>query len=169
MTEAYIGMGANRAMPIVRIERALAMLALLPRTRLTAVSALYRSAPVGDRRQPPFINAVCRLATTLPPGRLLACLLDIERRQGRVRRKDRRFGPRTLDLDLLAYGDVALERLGLRVPHPRLHERRFVLLPLCELTPELEIPGKGIAREWLARLDSAAQPVERLCRPVIPR
>lgn len=157
-------MGANRANPVARIQGALAMLARLPLTRLAAVSALYRSAPVGDCRQPPFVNAVCRLATTLPPGRLLAGLLDIERRQGRVRRKDRRFGPRTLDLDLLVYGDVVLVRPGLHIPHPRLHERRFVLLPLCALAPDLEIPGKGTARELLARLDPAAQPLERLSR-----
>jgi 2-amino-4-hydroxy-6-hydroxymethyldihydropteridine diphosphokinase len=156
-------MGANQGRPVAQIEVALAMLARLPRTRLIATSALYRSAPVGDARQPPFVNAVSRLRTTLPPERLLSALLDIERRGGRVRCRDRRSGPRLLDLDLLLYGGRVVGRPGLHVPHPRMHERRFVLLPLCELAPDVEIPGQGPARTLLARLDPLQQPVERLC------
>jgi 2-amino-4-hydroxy-6-hydroxymethyldihydropteridine diphosphokinase len=158
-------MGANQGRPIAQLERALDLLARLSRTRLSGVSALYRSAPVGDRRQPPFINAVCRLRTTLPAGRLIRALLEIERRCGRVRRPDRRFGPRPLDLDLLLYGDCTLDRPGLRLPHPRIQDRRFVLLPLCELAPDAVIPGRGRAQDLLARLDPLEQPVEYLNRP----
>lgn len=166
MAEAYIGMGANRGHPVAQIERALTMLARLPRTRLVASSSLYRSAPMGDLRQPPFVNAVCRLRTTLPPERLLAGLLEIERRAGRIRRHERRWGPRVLDLDLLDYDGCVLSRRALRLPHPRMHERRFVLLPLCELSSAIRIPGRGPARTLLSRLDPGRQPVERLARAI---
>ena len=155
---AYIGLGANLAQPREQLAAAFDELARLPRTRLVARSALYRSAPLGYTEQPDFINAVARLETGLPPEALLAALHEIEIRHGR----ERSFAnaPRTLDLDLLLYGDETSERAGLRLPHPRMHERAFVLAPLVELDPEADIPGRGRAAQCLARC--AGQRIERI-------
>jgi 2-amino-4-hydroxy-6-hydroxymethyldihydropteridine diphosphokinase len=155
---AYIGLGANLAEPRAQLAAAFDELDRLPLTRVVARSSLYRSAPLGYAAQPDFVNAVARVETGLPPERLLAALHEIETRHGRERSFPN--APRTLDLDLLLYGDRAIERAGLRLPHPRMHERAFVLAPLVELDPEAEIPGRGRAVEWLARC--AEQRIERI-------
>jgi len=158
MTRAYVGLGANLDDPRTHIERALAELARLPRTRLVARSSLYRSAPVGFRAQPDFLNAVAALDTDLDPQSLFEALRAIERRHGR----ERPFpgAPRTLDLDLLLYGEDTIATPTLAVPHPRMHERAFVLAPLAEIAPEARVPGRGPVAELLAAC--AGQRIERL-------
>ncbi len=116
-------------------------MATLPGTSVRQVSSLYRTPPWGDVHQPDFVNAVVELETALEPGFLLDSLLDIESRMGRVR--DRRNGPRVIDLDLLLHGKHVLEGERLTVPHPRMHDRAFVLLPLAEIAPDLVIEGHG--------------------------
>jgi 2-amino-4-hydroxy-6-hydroxymethyldihydropteridine diphosphokinase len=145
---ATIGLGANLNDPAAQVEYALAELDRLPDTRLLARSSLYASAPVGYVDQPDFINAVAQVETSLAPRALLAALLDIEHRHGRER--SFRNAPRTLDLDLLLYGDAHFHEEGLTLPHPRMHERGFVLLPLLEIAPDTVIPGRGRAAGWLA-------------------
>ena len=139
---AYIGIGSNLQGPAKQIETATESLANIPRTRLVSVSSKYRSAPFGGVEQPDFINAVAAMLTRLSPLELLAALQDIEIRQGRER-GDTRWGPRVLDLDLLVYSNWNVDESGLRVPHPGISERNFVLLPLGEIAPELVIPGLG--------------------------
>ncbi len=139
---AYVGLGGNVDDPRVRMRRALAAMADLPATRVAGVSSLYRSRPHGPQDQPEYLNAVAALETALPAEALLEALQAIERDAGR-RRDGPRWGPRTLDLDLLVYGTLRLDRPGLTLPHPRIAERAFVLAPLAELAPELEIPGLG--------------------------
>lgn len=156
---AYIGLGSNLADPAAQVRAGLAALARLEETRVEACSSLYRTAPVGKREQPDFINAVCRVLTAQAPEALMRRLLEIERAHGRVRRGDP-GGPRTLDLDLLLFGDRAMATAELTVPHPRLHERAFVLYPLQEIAPDLVIPGRGAVRELLAAC--AGQRVEKL-------
>lgn len=148
-TRAYIGLGSNLDQPQRQIEHAVAALGRLPRSKLVAISPLYRSLPWGDPDQDDFINAVAALDTALTPVELLAELLRIEREQGRDRSGGRRNGPRTLDLDLLCHGDVRIDQPGLQLPHPRLHERAFVLLPLTDLAPDLVIPDIGPVRSLL--------------------
>lgn len=138
---AWIGIGSNLDDPRAQVCRALAGLAALPECEPGPASSLYRTAPVGETGQPDFCNAVAAVDTRLEPLALLRELQALERAQGRVR--DRRWGPRTLDLDLLLYGDEIIKRPGLTVPHPRMHERAFVLVPLAEAAPELEVPGHG--------------------------
>ena len=145
---AYIGLGANLNDPAAQVGDAFAELDRIPRTRLVARSSLYATAPVGNVNQPDFINAVAQVETALAPRALLAALLDIEQRHGRER--SFRNAPRTLDLDLLLYGDARFHEDHLTLPHPRMTERAFVLLPLTEITPELTIPGRGRAADWLA-------------------
>lgn len=159
ITRVYIGLGANLDDPRAQVRAAGVMLAGLPHSSSIAYSSLYRSAPVGVTAQPDFINAVCSFDTTLAPHALLAALFAIEQSHGRVR-GGVRGGPRTLDLDLLLYGAQRIEDGGLMVPHPRLHERAFVLLPLAELDERLTIPGQGQVGELLAAC--AAQRVEKL-------
>ena len=142
-TKAFIGLGANLGDHQAQVRRALLTLAELPGTRLLAASSLYRSAPVGVVAQPDFINAVAEIATTLVARALLEALLAAERRFGR--RREFPGAPRTLDLDLLLYGDQVIAEPGLIVPHPRMHERAFVLAPLAEIAPDIAIPGKGSA------------------------
>jgi 2-amino-4-hydroxy-6-hydroxymethyldihydropteridine diphosphokinase len=156
---AWVGLGSNLAEPAAQVRAALAALARLPHTRLEASSALYRSAPLGRAEQPDFVNAVCRLATGLEPRALLAQLLELERAHGRVRGAERN-GPRTLDLDLLLYGEERREQPGLSLPHPRLHERAFVLVPLAEIDPRLTVPGRGPVAALLAACRD--QRIERL-------
>jgi 2-amino-4-hydroxy-6-hydroxymethyldihydropteridine diphosphokinase len=142
--DAYIGLGSNLGHPRRQIARAVAALGRLPRTRVRAVSASYATAPVGAAEpQPDYVNAVARLATALPPRALLAALLSIERRQRRRREPGRRNAPRTLDLDLLLYDRRRVATADLVVPHPRMHERAFVLRPLADVSRALTIPGKG--------------------------
>lgn len=150
---AYIALGSNLADPRAQVERGFAALDTLPHTTLVGRSRLYRTRPWGVADQPDFINAVACVATTLAPRELLAALLAIEARAGRVRGVPN--GPRTLDLDLLAYGERVIDEPGLAVPHPRLHERAFVLLPLADLAPGLEVPGRGRVAELLARVDAS--------------
>jgi 2-amino-4-hydroxy-6-hydroxymethyldihydropteridine diphosphokinase len=146
---AAIGLGANLNDPAAQVEFAFAELDRLPATRLLARSSLYASAPVGYVDQPDFVNAVALVETRLAPRALLAGLLDIEHRHGRER--SFRNAPRTLDLDLLLYGNAHFHEEGLSLPHPRMSERAFVLLPLLEVYPDCVIPGRGRAADWLAQ------------------
>jgi 2-amino-4-hydroxy-6-hydroxymethyldihydropteridine diphosphokinase len=146
---AFIALGSNLADPALQVRRAFDALGAVPDSRLVAHSSLYRTAPVGYADQPDFINAVALIETGLPPRELLQALLDIEHAFGRVR--EFRNAPRVLDLDLLIYDDLIHHEHGLTVPHPRMHERAFVLAPLVEIVPDCIIPGRGPARDWLAR------------------
>jgi 2-amino-4-hydroxy-6-hydroxymethyldihydropteridine diphosphokinase len=161
-TRAYIGIGSNLDDPVARVWRAFDALAEIPASRCVACSPLYRGAAVGGPAdQPDYINAVAALDTTLGPDGLLAALQDIETAQGRVRAE--RWGPRTLDLDLLLYDRLVSNDPQLTLPHPRLHQRAFVLYPLYDIAPNLDIPGRGRLIELLencpplalTRLDSA--------------
>lgn len=146
---AYVGFGANLGDPASTLRAAAAELGQTAGT-VVAASHIYRSRPIGLTDQPDFQNAVARLSTVLSPDRLLDELLELEARFGRVR--DVRFGPRTLDLDLICYEGVVRADERLTLPHPRAHEREFVLRPLAELDPDLEIRGMSVAA-WLARLE----------------
>jgi len=148
---AFVGLGSNLADPLVQVRQALMELESIPSTRVTARSSLYRTSPVGYLEQPDFINAVASVQSTLRPHALLSALLVIENRHGR--RRAMRNAPRTLDLDLLLYGEEVLEEDGLTLPHPRLHERAFVLAPLAEIAPGAMVPGRGLVQELLARVD----------------
>lgn len=150
---AFIGLGSNLDEPKTQILRAIAALRGLPLSRLTAVSRLYRSAPMGPADQPDYINAVAMLDTRLSPIELLDALQAIEQAQGRVRGAER-WGPRTLDLDLLLYGTERIESERLLVPHPGMAERNFVLYPLSELSPELVLPDGRSLRQLLAACPS---------------
>lgn len=158
-TRVYIGMGSNLGRPALQLRAALGRLRRLPGTRLAAVSPLYRSAPLtppgasaGGDGQPDYLNAVAALDTVLPPRRLLYCLQAIEHRQARVRAY--RWAPRTLDLDILLYGRRRIRSPELTVPHAELHRRAFVLYPLQDIAPRLQIPGSGPLSVWLKRCDS---------------
>lgn len=153
MTDACVALGSNLDGPRTRVERAFAALAALPGTRVSARSRLYRTPPWGVVDQPDFINAVAVLDTTLAPRGLLQALLAIEARAGRVR--GIRNGPRVLDLDLLLYGGQTIHLPDLEVPHPRLQDRAFVLVPLAEVAPDLEVPGRGRVADLLARVDTS--------------
>lgn len=146
MTRAAIGFGANLGDATATLRDAIAEVARLPGTALLRASRLYRTPAWGRTEQPDFINAVALVETELPARDLLDSLLAIERAFGRLRLDGERWGPRTLDLDLLLYGEETIDEPGLRVPHPHLHERAFALLPLLEAWPEAEIPGIGPAR-----------------------
>ncbi|MFO1434897.1 MAG: 2-amino-4-hydroxy-6-hydroxymethyldihydropteridine diphosphokinase [Gammaproteobacteria bacterium] len=139
---AFIGIGSNLQDPKTQVRTALRELDQLPYTRLAAKSSLYRSDPMGPADQPDYINAVAAITTLLSPFALLDALLGIERAHGRIRGATR-WGPRTLDLDILAYGDRAITEPRLTVPHVGIGERAFVLLPLAEIAPAFEVPGKG--------------------------
>ena len=158
---AYIGLGSILVDPAAQVRAGLIALQHLPQTEIQACSSLYVSAPIGLVNQPDFVNAACRVWTQLPARALMQALLDIEKQQGRVRGAAK-GGPRTLDLDLLLYGDLILNAPDLTLPHPRLHERAFVLHPLCELDAGLLIPGRGRAADLLVAC--ADQRVERLER-----
>lgn len=150
---ACVALGSNLDGPRAQVERGLTALATLSKTRLLVRSRLYRTPPWGMLDQPDFINAAARLETTLAPRELLDALLAIEARAGRVR--GTRNGPRTLDLDLLLYGDRVIDEPDLVVPHPRLRERAFVLLPLADVAAELEVPGQGRVADLLSRVDAS--------------
>jgi 2-amino-4-hydroxy-6-hydroxymethyldihydropteridine diphosphokinase len=154
----YIGLGGNLGDPIATLREALALVAELPGVELDTASSASESAPVGLEAQPPFINAAARVLTDAPLAELLAGLLGVERRLGRVRTV--RYGPRTCDLDILLAGDEVVQEPGLAVPHPRLAERRFALAPLVELDPGLKLPGGPLLSDLLAPL--ADQAVQRL-------
>ena len=142
---AAIALGSNIDDPEAQVRRAFDEIAALHEKRLTARSPLYRTAPVGYPDQPDFVNACALIETTLAPRALLENLLAIEQRHGRKRTI--RNGPRTLDLDIVLYGERTIAEPGLIVPHPRAHERSFVLKPLLDVWPEAVIPGKGPARD----------------------
>jgi 2-amino-4-hydroxy-6-hydroxymethyldihydropteridine diphosphokinase len=150
MTDVYIGIGSNLHNPEQQVQLALQALARVSETHLLAHSRLYRSAPMGPAGQPDYVNAVAALATRLPALELLSALHGIEQAQGRVR-DGSRWGPRTLDLDILLFGDESINQPRLQVPHPGLHERNFVLYPLQEIAPDLIIPGRGTLVELLAQ------------------
>jgi len=152
MHTAYIGIGSNLGERESTIRDALALLAADPELEVEAVSSIRETDPVGMVDQPRFLNAAIRLATDLAPRPLLERLLAVEQQLGRVRTGER-YGPRTIDLDLLLYGDEIVDEPGLRVPHPRLAERRFVLEPLAELDPGLVVPGLGPVQGLLAGLE----------------
>jgi len=145
MTRAYVGLGANLGDREATIRAALAEL-----PGLVAVSELRETDPVGVVDQPAFLNGAAALETELSARELLDALLALERELGRARRE--RWGPRTIDLDLLLYGEERIDEPGLTVPHPRLHERRFALEPLADLDPELVVPGRGRVGDLLAEL-----------------
>jgi 2-amino-4-hydroxy-6-hydroxymethyldihydropteridine diphosphokinase len=151
MPSAFIGIGANLGERERSIQDALRLLEAHAGIEVVAVSRIRETDPVGVVDQPRFLNAAAKVRTTLAPRVLLDRLLGIERELGRVRVE--RYGPRTIDLDLLVYGDEVVEEPGLRVPHPRLHERRFVLEPLNDLDPGLLVPGLGEVRALLAKLE----------------
>ena len=156
--KAAIALGSNLDGPEARVRQGFAHIAALPGTWVLERSALYRTAPVGYADQPPFINACALVDTRLAPRELLDRLLEIERQAGRVR--DIPNGPRTLDLDIILYGGLTIDEPGLCVPHPRAHERAFVLAPLLDVWPDATIPGHGSARECLARVKDQA--IERI-------
>jgi len=158
MTLAYVGLGANLGEPRRQLTEALTAMSGLPETRLAGHSSFYRTAPIGNEDQPEFLNAVAALDTRLAPGVLLEGLQGIERRHHRERPYPN--APRTLDLDLLLFGAEKIARPSLTVPHPRMHERAFVLQPLLELDSSISIPGKGKASAFLAAC--ASQKVERI-------
>ena len=153
---ACIGLGGNVGEAATTIATAARALDDLPRTRLLRLSRLYRTPAWGMREQPDFINGVAMVETMLAPLELLDALLDLERRFGRTRAADGsdRWGPRVLDLDILLHGDTQLDLPGLSIPHPRLHERAFALVPLLEVAPDAVIPGVGEARSVLAALET---------------
>ena len=155
----FVGLGANLGDPVATLDAAVAALAALPGTELVAVSAYYRTAPV-DASGPDFVNAVAELRTSLAPQALLLALQAIEQAHGRER--PFRNAPRTLDLDLLLYGARTIDEPGLTVPHPRLHERAFVLEPLAELAPGFGVPGHGPVRELARQVHGQA--LRRLAR-----
>jgi 2-amino-4-hydroxy-6-hydroxymethyldihydropteridine diphosphokinase len=152
-TIAYIGLGANLAEREGMIAAALRRIDEDERTSLLRSTLPIETDPVGYMDQPRFLNAAASLATTRSPRELLDLLLEIERDLGRIRGEGPRYGPRTIDLDLLLYGDETIDEDALEVPHPRLHERRFVLEPLAELDPGLVVPGRGSVSALLAELE----------------
>ena len=152
MTRAYVGLGANLGDREATLRRALELLGATPGVDVVAFSSFRETDPVGYLDQPRFVNAAAAVETDLPPSELLDALLAVERELGRTR-DGPRFGPRTIDLDLLVYGEQRLDEPGLVVPHPRLHERRFVLEPLAEIAPGLVVPGLGPVERLLAELD----------------
>jgi 2-amino-4-hydroxy-6-hydroxymethyldihydropteridine diphosphokinase len=156
---AYIALGANLGDPVATINAALVSLTKLPGSKLTASSSLYRTAPVGLKNQPDFINAVAILETALLAEALLDELFEIEIRFGR--RRSIPNAPRTLDLDLLLHGDTVQDYPRLTLPHPRMHLRAFVLVPLLEIAPDIVIPGRGHGRNLLAAVD-----VEQTIAPI---
>jgi 2-amino-4-hydroxy-6-hydroxymethyldihydropteridine diphosphokinase len=158
VTIAYVGIGSNLEDPVGQVRAALIGLDRLPHTRVVKQSSLYRSAPQGHAAQPDFINAVAQLETGLPAERLLAELQEIEARHGRKRSFPN--APRTLDLDVLLYGTVELDLPTLKTPHPRMHERAFVLQPLVEISPRVAIPGRGLAKTCLDAC--AGQEIQRI-------
>jgi 2-amino-4-hydroxy-6-hydroxymethyldihydropteridine diphosphokinase len=151
MATAFVGIGSNLGDREDHLRRALDLLAAEEGIEVVAISTLRETEPVGPVEQGPFLNGAVQVSTELAPRKLLERLLDVEQRLGRVRAE--RFGPRTIDLDLLLYGDEIVDEPGLTLPHPRLHERRFALEPLSELAPDLAIPGRGRVSALLAKLE----------------
>ncbi len=155
MSRAYVGLGSNLGDRKVTLHDALELLAKKDGIEIVAVSSFRETDPVGFLDQPRFLNGAAAIETTLAPNELLAALLDVERELGRTR-EGPRFGPRTVDLDVLLIDGVTMDEPGLTVPHPRLHERAFALAPLVELDPALEVAGHGTVADLLKRLESAS-------------
>ncbi|HVJ23429.1 MAG TPA: 2-amino-4-hydroxy-6-hydroxymethyldihydropteridine diphosphokinase [Burkholderiales bacterium] len=151
MTVAYVGIGSNLNEPRRQVLAALTELDRLPHTRVVKKSSLYRSAPIGHADQPDFINAVAQIETGLPAERLLAELQEMEARHGRARSFPN--APRTLDLDVLLYGNAEIRSTTLTVPHPRMHERAFVLKPLLEISPQLSFNLAACANQKIERIE----------------
>ncbi|WP_293707217.1 MULTISPECIES: 2-amino-4-hydroxy-6-hydroxymethyldihydropteridine diphosphokinase [unclassified Stenotrophomonas] len=149
MVLACVGLGANLGDAQATLRAAINALAVLPQTRLLAASRLYRTPAWGNEAQPDFINAAVALETDLPAPVLLEQLLATEQQFGRVRQEGQQWGPRTLDLDLLLYGEQVIDLPQLQVPHPYLHQRAFALLPLAEVAADACIPGHGTVRDAL--------------------
>lgn len=158
VAEAFVALGANLENPVLQVTQALSELDAIEGTHVLAASSLYRTAPVGYADQPDFINAVARLETGLSPRALLDALHVIEDRHARQR--SMRNAPRTLDLDLLLYGMLVMREEDLTLPHPRMHERAFVLMPLAEIAPDVSVPGHESASRLLAQVDRGG--VEKL-------
>ncbi len=160
-TRAAVALGSNLDSALgdrsAHLEAAFAALAALPETSLLARSRAYETAPVGPPGQGPYLNAAAILATRLPARDLLEEMLKIEATRGRNRATEQRWGPRTLDLDLIVYGDAQIDEPGLTVPHPRLAEREFVLEPLAEIAPDLIVPGRGTVAQLLAAVRDRAE------------
>ena len=150
-TTAFVGIGSNLGDRETNLSRAVDLLSAEDGIEVVAVSEIRETEPVGPVEQGPFLNGAVQVETSLPPGELLERLLSVENRLGRVRKE--RWGPRTIDLDLLLYGDEKVDEPGLSVPHPRLQERRFALEPLVDLDPALEIPELGPISTLLAELE----------------
>jgi len=150
----FIGLGSNLGDPPAQIRRALQTLAVMPETRLVRGSSLYRNPPSGYLDQPEFVNAVAEIETRLAPRDLLEQLLAIERAHGRVR--DLPNGPRTLDLDILLYGERTVREPKLTIPHPRMVERAFVLVPLAEIAPETVVPGSARVSDLVRSVDASS-------------
>ena len=159
MADALIALGGNVGDVRATFKAAIVDICTLAQARLVARSSDYATPPWGEEEQPPFVNACIEIETSLAPDALLAVLQTVERNFGRDRSRELRWGPRTLDLDLLAYDDVALERPELTLPHPRLFERAFVLVPLVEIAPERIIAGRSV-KAALAELSTEG--IERL-------
>ena len=151
MQVAYIALGSNLQQPHIQLQAGFAALARLPNTEVVARSSLYRSAPVGYADQPDFVNAVAAVRTSLTPRALLDALLVIEREHGRLR--EFANAPRTLDLDIALYGEQVIHEAGLSIPHPRMTERAFVMVPLAEIAPTVVVPGHGCVRDLLRGVD----------------
>jgi 2-amino-4-hydroxy-6-hydroxymethyldihydropteridine diphosphokinase len=152
VVRAYVAFGSNLGDRKQTLAAAVEALRAEPGVEVVAMSALRETEPVGYLDQPRFVNGVAALETELPARALLELLLQVEQRFGRDRDGVPSQGPRTLDLDLLLYGDAEIDEPGLRIPHPRMHERAFVLVPLAELDPGLEIPGRGEIQALMTRL-----------------
>ena len=150
---AWVALGSNENDPETQVRRAFDALGRLPETRLHSQSALFRTQPMGPPDQPDYINAVAGLLTRLEARELLTRMQGLEEAAGRVRDRETRWGPRPLDLDLLTYGLQRIDEPGLRVPHPGIRERNFVLLPLLSVAPALEIPGLGSVHRLAAAVD----------------
>lgn len=163
---AFVGLGGNLGDAAATLRTAMQALDRLQHTRVIRASRLYRTPAWGLQEQADFINGVVMLSTGLAPPALLEALLATERRFGRERDPAQRWGPRTLDLDLLLYGEDMIDAPGLRLPHPHLHERAFALVPLLEIAPDILIPGVGPAQRALDGLEtSAIQPLGVIIRP----
>lgn len=156
MVEAYIGIGSNLHNPIKQVTTAIGALSTVPQTKLVQYSSLYESTPVGVSQQPKFVNAVAKITTVLSPDMLLATMHDIEKNHNRVR--GLRWGPRTLDLDILLYGQQTIQQENLTIPHIEIANRGFVLIPLAEIAPQLSIPKHGLLSELIEKLSKKEHP-----------
>jgi 2-amino-4-hydroxy-6-hydroxymethyldihydropteridine diphosphokinase len=158
---AYIGIGSNLDQPELQVRRAYAQLQKLPDSGFARCSSLYRSAPMGPADQPDFVNAVAVILTKLGPHELLRTLKAIEDAQGK-RRDTARWGPRIIDLDLLVIGSLVVDEPDLHIPHPGIAQRNFVLLPLADIAPHLQVPGQGSVEKLLAELGDSDARIERV-------